>query len=124
MVANNAVKEVSQQKRPTSSHSCHSEEERTLSALTDDQITAAEKTWASSASLEVKEDEAVRSNGDGGISQLDSRNYSQPLLEARQLSHSEQNGSQAAQPIFQEGHTTVGAGAPSGESFIFLAVST
>ncbi|XP_060119156.1 182 kDa tankyrase-1-binding protein isoform X3 [Heteronotia binoei] len=119
MVASSAAEEVAQQKRPTSSHSCHSEE-GALSMLTDDQMTAAEKTRASPASVEVKEDEKTRPSGDGGISQLDSRSCCQPPLEARRLSHPEQNGSQAAQPISQEGHTTDRAGAPSGETFIFL----
>ncbi|XP_077177064.1 182 kDa tankyrase-1-binding protein isoform X3 [Paroedura picta] len=120
VVANTAVNEVAQQKRPTSFSSCHSGEEKMLSTLTEDHMTAAEKIRASPVSVEVMEDEEVRSNGDGGISQLDSRNYSQPPPDARRLSHPEQNGSQAARPVSQEGHTTDGVGVSSGESFIFL----
>nr|XP_056707313.1 182 kDa tankyrase-1-binding protein [Euleptes europaea] len=120
MVVNSSVKEVAQQKRPSSSHSCHSGEEGALSSLTDDQMTAAEKTRASLVSVEVKEDEKVRSSGDGGISQLDSRNCSQLPLEARRLSYPEQNGSQVAQPMSQEGHATDRNGASPGETFIFL----
>ncbi|KAL8182910.1 UNVERIFIED_CONTAM: hypothetical protein K2H54_006910 [Gekko kuhli] len=120
MAADGAAKEVAQQKRPTSSHSCHSGEERRLSTLADDQMTAAERTRASPAAVEVQEEGKIRSSGDGGISQLDSRDCSQPPLEARRPSRPEQNGSQAAQPVSQEGYTTDEAGAPSGETFVFL----
>lgn len=125
MVATSAVKEVAQQKkRPTSSHSCHSGEEETLSILTGDQVAAAEKTRASPASVEAKEGEKVRSSGDGGIGHLDSGNCSQAPPGVRRLSHPEQNGSKAPRPVSREGHTTDGAGAPSGASFVFLAVGT
>ncbi|XP_054828205.1 182 kDa tankyrase-1-binding protein isoform X2 [Eublepharis macularius] len=120
MVANKAVEEVAQQKRPTSSHSCYSADEKALSSFPDEQVTATEKTRASLVSVEVKDDEKFWSNGDSGISQLDSSNCSQPPLEARQLSHLEQNGSQPARPISQEGHVTDGAEASLGETFLFL----
>ncbi|XP_053099824.1 182 kDa tankyrase-1-binding protein isoform X9 [Hemicordylus capensis] len=117
IVANSAVREVPQLKRLASSHSCHLEDEG-LSGLPDDHLPSAEKAKASPLLAEV--DGKVCSNGDDRVSHLDSGNGSQLPVEGRLLGYPEQNGSQAARPISQEGSTTEGAGAPAGEGFIFL----
>ncbi|KAJ6652620.1 hypothetical protein lerEdw1_011272 [Lerista edwardsae] len=115
MIANSAGKELPQEDRPLSFQSCLSEEEKGLNSLADDQVSSTEKTGVSP----LEEHEKVWPNGDGGLSQLDGATESQPLMEARVLSHSEQNGSQAARPMSQES-TAECAGVPPGENFIFL----
>lgn len=117
MIANSAVKLLPQEGRPPSFQICLLEEEKGLNSLTDDQLSSTEKTGVSP----LEEDEKVWPNGDGGLSQLDGANENQPLMEARVLSHPEQNGSQAARPMSQES-TTEGAGVPPVENFIFLEV--
>ncbi|XP_061465597.1 182 kDa tankyrase-1-binding protein isoform X2 [Rhineura floridana] len=115
MVSDSAVKEVAHQKRPASFHSCHSEKERGLSGWCNNQGPAAER--AKGLPVPAEEDGKALSAAD---SQLASGNGSQPPVEPRVLSHPEQNGSQVAWPILQEGHASEGAEAPTEENFIFL----
>lgn len=114
MVANSAVKELPQQDRPTFFHSSLLEEG--LSSLPDDHEPSTEYSQVSPSSIE--EDEKVWPNGDGGISQLDGANGSQPLMESRVIDHSEQNESHAGRPISQEVSTTEGAEVPPMENII------
>ncbi|XP_066467496.1 182 kDa tankyrase-1-binding protein isoform X3 [Tiliqua scincoides] len=118
MIASSAVKEQPQQNRPASFHSYLLEVGKGLSSLPDDHVSSTEKTRVSPFSVE--EDEKVWPSGDGGLSQLDGANGSQSLLEAKVLSHSEQNGSQDVRPISQESSITEGAEVPPVENFIFL----
>ncbi|XP_034980975.1 182 kDa tankyrase-1-binding protein isoform X3 [Zootoca vivipara] len=118
MVSNSAVKEVAQQKRPASFHSCHSEEERILRSLRNNQGALAER--AEGLPFSAKEDGKALSAADGGDSQLDSGNGSQLPVDLQVLNHPEQNGSQAAQPISQKAPASEGAIAAEGENFIFL----
>uniref|UniRef100_A0A8D0BXH1 Tankyrase 1 binding protein 1 n=1 Tax=Salvator merianae TaxID=96440 RepID=A0A8D0BXH1_SALMN len=115
MVSNNAIKELAQQKRPASFHSCHSEEERGKSSLINDQASAAEEVRGSSFPVEY--DIKILSHTDD---QLDSENGSQRPMEATLLSHPEQNGGQSVQPIFQDSHVSEEAKAQLKQTFLFL----
>ncbi|XP_062972973.1 182 kDa tankyrase-1-binding protein isoform X2 [Elgaria multicarinata webbii] len=108
MVSDSTAKEVAQQKRPASFHSCQLEAEKRWSSLPDEQARA---------SPPVEEDENVLSDAEGGDSQLDIGNGGQPSVEARVLNHPEQNGTQVAQPLSKESHASEGAGALARENF-------
>ncbi|XP_042303735.1 182 kDa tankyrase-1-binding protein isoform X2 [Sceloporus undulatus] len=125
MISNSAIKEIVQQKRPTSFPSYHSEEGKRQSSLPvnihkKEGDRAAEEAGLKASPLPAEHDENILSVVDGGDGKLQSGNESLPHLEARSLSHPEQNGSQAVLPLSQEGQALEETEAVTREDFIFL----
>ncbi|KAH0621141.1 hypothetical protein JD844_022183 [Phrynosoma platyrhinos] len=120
MASNSAIKEIAQQKRPTSFPSYHSEEGKRQSSLPDKKMPAAEDAGLKASPLPAEDDENILSAVGGRDSKLQSGNESLPHLEARSLSHPEQNGSQAVLPVSQEDQALEGTEAVAREDFIFL----
>nr|XP_008109384.1 PREDICTED: 182 kDa tankyrase-1-binding protein isoform X1 [Anolis carolinensis] len=109
-------KEVAQQKRPISFPSCHSEEGMKLSNLPDEKVPVTEEIRLKVPPLPAVDDENILSIVDGGDSKFQSGDENLPHLESKSQSHSEQNESQAVEPVSREDQAI----AVAREDFIFL----